>query len=202
MGADLIIMLSILLATIILPGPDMMILARYSLSPDGKTAHYCNIGIMLGLTCHIFLALIGVTALMAAGGLFYQAAKIIGALYLVYMGYQSIRSGTMLKNPNNTKMYSYKTAFRHGFLTNLLNIKVMIFIFVLFTQVINPDYALYEKMIFVMVLLVAVWFFWTGFILLIRHPRVLKALKKHEKRLNMFFGTMLIVFGLLLAVSS
>lgn len=201
MGADLLVMLGILFATIIMPGPDMLMISRYSLSRDPKSALYCNLGITLGVTIHIILALIGIAAVIAAGGTAYKITKIIGALYLVYLGIQSLRSGGSLKTINTKTKPDYKKAFRQGLLTNLLNVKVMIFILVIFTQVIDPSYSLAEKLVFAFVLLLSAFLFWCIFTLIIRRPKIYKRLKKSERRINIVFGSLLILFGILLAVS-
>ena len=201
MGADLLVMLGILFATIIMPGPDMLLISKYSLSRDPKAAMFCNFGITLGVVFHIIFALIGLAALMAAGGLFYQIFKLAGALYLIYLGWQSWRSGTTLKTINKRTKPDYKKAFRQGLLTNLLNIKVMIFMLVIFTQVIDPSYTLPQKLVFAAVLLISAFLFWCIFILFIRRPKIYKRLKKTERHINMVFGSLLILFGILLAVS-
>lgn len=201
MGGDLLVMLGILFATIIIPGPDMLLISKYSLSRDPKAALFCNIGITVGVTIHIILALIGLAALMAAGGTVYIIAKTLGALYVVYLGVQSLRSDTMLKTINKNKKIEYKTALRQGLLTNLFNVKVMVFMLVIFTQVIDPEYSMPEKMIFAVVLLVSAFLFWCAFIFFIRRPKIYKRLKKSERRINMVFGSLLILFGILLAAS-
>jgi len=179
----------------------MMMVARYSLSKDPKSAFYCNLGICLGLTGHCLLALLGVSAFLAAGGPVYFVVKLIGALYIIFMGVQTFRSSRQLLAVQKARKPSYVQAFRHGFLTNLLNIKVLIFVLVLFTQVIDPAYSLAQKSIFIVIILISSFVFWSILTIGLRRPRIFKSLKKNEKRLNMVFGSLLIILGLILAVT-
>ncbi len=201
MGADLMVMLGILFATIIIPGPDMLLISKYSLSRDPKAALFCNIGISIGVIIHMALALIGLAAVMAAGGWVYKIFKLAGALYVMYLGLQSFRAGGSLKKIDKRIKPDYKKAFRQGLLTNLLNVKVMIFMLVIFTQVIDPAYSLAQKLVFAAILVTSAFLFWAGFTFFIRRPKVYKHLKKSEQHINMVFGALLILFGLLLAVS-
>ena len=179
----------------------MMLISRYSLSRDPKSAIFCNLGIALGLLIHSILASLGIAALLMADASLYTILKIIGALYLVYLGVQSLRSSGILENISKAQKPDYKKAFRQGFLTNLLNVKVMIFILVLFTQVIDPDYSINQQSIFVVVLILSSFLFWSALTIAIRRPAIFKFLKKNETRLNMVFGSLLILFGLILAVA-
>lgn len=200
MLTDIFIMLSVLFVSMMSPGPDMMLIMRYSLSDTPRSAFFCVLGVCAGLLVHITLALLGVAALIASGGMAYKIAKMIGALYLIYIGIQIFRSKDNLTKPDANLSTTYFRAFKQGFFTNVLNPKVMIFILALFTQIINPDYAPVIKGMMICIMLVAVFVIWSAFALLTRQKKVLKVLQKYERQLNIVFGAVLTLFGMGLAI--
>lgn len=200
MITDIFIMLSVLFIAMMSPGPDMMLIMRYSLSNTPKSAMFCVLGICAGVCVHTALALFGVAALIAGGGLAYKIAKLIGAGYLIYVGVMIFRSTSTFDKPDKSVRTTYLRAFRRGFLTNVLNPKVMIFILALFTQIIDPASPIQEKLFMIVIMLVAVFVIWSSFALIIRHPQILKLLQKRTRPLNIGVGIVLIIFGIGLAI--
>ncbi|MGM0422349.1 MAG: LysE family translocator [Pseudomonadota bacterium] len=200
--SELLTLLGILFVAMMSPGPDMILISRYALSPRPRTVFFCILGICVGLCVHIALALLGLAALIAAGGMIYMIAKTLGAIYLIYIGYRIWTATPDLQNADNISAPLYdRQAFRRGLLTNLLNPKVMIFILALFTQLIDPAAPPVKIAGFIGLLLPAVFMIWSGFALLIRQPVIFKSLKKHERQMNMVFGAILIGFGIILGVT-
>lgn len=199
---ELLFMFGILFASMMSPGPDMMLIMRYALSSQPRTVFFCIIGVCAGLCLHIALALLGLTALIASGGGAYTLAKLLGAFYLIYIGYRIFTSAPDMGRARTDNTKDNWQALQRGFLTNILNPKVMIFILAVFTQIIGPGTAVAEKAVLISAFLLAVFVIWSGFALLIRQPFILKGLKKHEGRMNRIFGILLIGFGLTLGVTS
>ena len=204
MIADITIMISVLFIAMMSPGPDMMLILRYNLSSAPRSSLFCILGVCAGLCIHILLALIGFAALIASGGLAYQVIKLIGAAYLMYIGFQiynAPRHSTDIETSNTlAKTATYKKAFHQGFITNLLNPKVMIFTLALFTQIMTPDDPIAHKLIMTGVMLFTVFSVWCAFIMITRQNIFLNFLKKYEHRLNITFGILLILFGGALAL--
>lgn len=198
---EIFFIMGIMFLAMMVPGPDMMLIMRYALSPYPKTAAFCIFGVCAGLCIHVALALVGVSALIASGGFIYAAAKIIGAAYLVYIGYRIYSAPVHMDSVQPRFGLDRRAAFRHGFFTNVLNPKVMMFILALFTQIINPAEPLQYKLLIIVLLLATEFITWSSFAFLIQRPAVYKSLKKYEHQINVCFGLLLISFGIILGVT-
>ena len=84
-----------LLAAILItasPGPDNLMVLGVGISKGRKQGIVFGLGCALGCLSHTFLAVIGVSALIAASPAAFTALKVGGGLYLVWLGYNALRS--------------------------------------------------------------------------------------------------------------
>lgn len=120
------------------PGPDTMFVLATGMRYQAKGAIASAFGIGAGALVHAFLAAVGVSAVIAASPAAFEAMKILGALYLAWLGVQALRA--CLKNSNAAKLgasieaTSLSRLFLRGFLTNILNPKVIVFYLALLPQ--------------------------------------------------------------------
>jgi len=116
---------------VISPGPDLILISSYSSTHGYKAGLLISIGVFgAGVLQTLFVAF-GLGQLMHVVPIFSYAIKIIGVLYLSYLGVCLIHGwfkGTELGTGENSKA---KTAplhlIRMGLLNNLLNPKALIF---------------------------------------------------------------------------
>lgn len=124
------------------PGPNMIYLISRSIS-QGRTAGLVSLGgVALGFIFYMVCAAFGLTALMMAVPYAYDALRIAGVLYLLWMAWQSVRPGG--RSPFQLKelpRHSPRKLFLMGFLTNLLNPKIAIVYLSLLPQFINPTHG-------------------------------------------------------------
>ncbi|MBL0374667.1 LysE family translocator [Rhizobium sp. KVB221] len=140
---DLATLVAFAIATSLLaitPGPDMTLSISRAVT-DGKLG---GAMVVLGTTCgivvHTFLVAFGISALIVASPTAFLILKTGGAGYLVWLAVQAIRHGSSLsvkraEGPAN----SGRKNFVSGFLTNLLNPKVIIFFMTFLPQFINAN---------------------------------------------------------------
>ena len=123
-------------------GPNMIYLISRSIS-QGRTAGLVSLGgVALGFIFYMVSAAFGLTALMMAVPYAYDALRIAGVLYLLWMAWQSVRPGG--RSPFQLKtlpQHSPRKLFLMGFLTNLLNPKIAIVYLSLLPQFINPAHG-------------------------------------------------------------
>ena len=115
------------------PGPNMIYLISRSIS-QGRAAGLVSLGgVALGFIFYMVSAAFGLTALMMAVPYAYDALRIAGVIYLLWMAWQSVR-------PGGRSPFQLKELPKHlmGFLTNLLNPKIAIVYLSLLPQFINP----------------------------------------------------------------
>lgn len=124
------------------PGPNMIYLISRSIS-QGRAAGLVSLGgVALGFIFYMVCAAFGLTALMMAVPYAYDALRIAGVLYLLWMAWQSVRPGG--RSPFQLKelpRHSPRKLFLKGFLTNLLNPKIAIVYLSLLPQFINPAHG-------------------------------------------------------------
>jgi len=110
---------SLLLA--LTPGPNMIYCVSRTLI-QGRRAGLVSLGgVLMAFLVHLFAAALGLTALLLAVPIAFDAIRIAGAAYLLWLAWQPAK------------------LFRMGFLTNLLNPKVAMFYLSFFPQFIHPE---------------------------------------------------------------
>ena len=197
----LLILASITFFSMMSPGPDMMLLIRYSSSRSPWPAVACIAGINCGLSVHVALAILSISAVIVASATLYTAAKFAGAAYLVYIGLKSLFAdgGMALSNdPAQPLQRTAAAAFRDGLMCNLLNPKVTIFILAVFTQVVDPSTAVIDKVIFGIFIVAESFIVWNLFVRLVRTRLVLGFLQRHQRAINAVVGVFLVGFGVAL----
>ena len=78
------------------PGPDMSLFLAKTLSGGRRAGMAAMLGANLGCLVHTLLAAIGLSALLAASATAFTAVKIFGAVYLLWLAFDAIRSGSAL----------------------------------------------------------------------------------------------------------
>ena len=138
MESNLIAFALISLGMALTPGPNMIYLISRSLC-QGKQAGIVSLGgTGLGFVFYMLCAAFGITALLMTIPLAYEALKIAGAMYLIYLAWKAITSAHSPFELQNTVAYSNQKLFFMGFFTNLLNPKIAVMYLALLPQFIKP----------------------------------------------------------------
>ncbi|MDB5457407.1 MAG: lysE yggA, partial [Caulobacter sp.] len=96
-------------------------------------------GVALGFLVYMLCAAFGITALIFAVPYAYDALRIGGAAYLLYLAWQAVRPGG--RSPFQVRQLPFdsnRKLFTMGFVTNLLNPKVAMIYLSLLPQFIEP----------------------------------------------------------------
>lgn len=132
----------IALGMVLTPGPNMVYLISRSIC-QGRVAGLISLGgVALGFVFYMLCAALGITALVMAVPYAYDALRIGGALYLLYLAWQALRPGG--RSPFQVRDLpadSPRRLFMMGFLTNLLNPKIAVMYLSLMPQFIEPDHG-------------------------------------------------------------
>jgi len=130
-----------LVVVYLLPGPDMILLLQTGARHGKGAALATAVGLAIARGCHVVLAALGLAALFKAAPWTFDAVRLVGAAYLLWICIQCLRT-TMLPSLDDPGTTDEKTrwseAIRRGLLTNLLNPKALLFCSVLLPQFINP----------------------------------------------------------------
>jgi threonine/homoserine/homoserine lactone efflux protein len=121
------------------PGPNMIYLLSRSIT-QGRVAGVTSLlGIMLAFAVYIIATMFGLSALFHAVPLLYELIRWLGAGYLVWLAWKSIRPGQASPlEPQPLSIDSPRKLFVMGFMTNLLNPKAAVLYISLLPQFIDP----------------------------------------------------------------
>jgi RhtB (resistance to homoserine/threonine) family protein len=191
----------------ILPGPDSALILRSALTQSKKHAYVTALGIASGTFVWGAAAALGAAALLAASEFAFTILKIVGALYLAYLGIsmiaKSFRRQQKIASDGAAPVGSLMAAFARGALTNLLNPKVGVFYIALIPQFIPegvPAVGMGLLLALVHVVESIVWF--TGLILAAHFARRWLSSPRVSAWIDRVTGGVLVAFGVVLAVES
>jgi threonine/homoserine/homoserine lactone efflux protein len=109
------------------PGPDNMLVLGVGIAKGRARGIAFGLGCALGCLNHTLLAVIGVSALIAASPTAFTALKIAGGLYLVWIGIGALRSRGSAQVAAGVPDESARQLFFKGLLANAINPKVVLF---------------------------------------------------------------------------
>ena len=124
------------------PGPDMLYIIGRSTAQGMRAGAAAALGIGAGCLVHILAAVLGLSALLTASAAAFTLIKIIGAVYLVYLGISLlITSDTRRQGVPGGGLVpdTVRAVFIQGFFTNVLNPKVALFFLAFVPQFIDTD---------------------------------------------------------------
>jgi threonine/homoserine/homoserine lactone efflux protein len=121
------------------PGPNMIYLISRSIS-QGAVAGLISLGgVALGFVFYMLCAAFGITALLFAVPYAYDALRLAGAAYLLWLAWQAMRpNGRSPFQVKKLKVDGPRKLFAMGLVTNLLNPKIAMLYVALLPQFIDP----------------------------------------------------------------
>ncbi len=129
---------SVLLA--VTPGPGMFYVAARTLSGGRAEGIASSFGTGLGGAVHVFAGALGVSALVMASAELFTALKVVGAVYLVWLGARTIvaaRRDARVAGQDATPPVGVRRAFREGVLVESLNPKTAAFFLAFIPQFVD-----------------------------------------------------------------
>lgn len=186
------------------PGPDFVVVTKNSLSHSRKIGIYTALGVALGISVHVAYSLLGVGFLISKSIILFNIIKILGAVYLLYLGYKMLRSKPSEVNVEKEEVKEKMNrvqAIKNGFLVNVLNPKATLFFLALFTQVINPETPNLIKLFYgvEMMFMTFIWFSIVSF--LFSNSTLKKKIQKIHHVIDKFTGAVLVLLGIKVFVS-
>jgi threonine/homoserine/homoserine lactone efflux protein len=203
MSASLLALLAIVLAAMLSPGPDMILITRYATRSLAAAAG-CIAGITLGIACHLAFALTGLAAIARLQPALLGAVGVLGACWLAWLGFGALRSSGALSlqaaaAPGPAML---GTPFLAGLLSNLLNVKVLLMMLALFTELLPPELPLAMRLMGAGAVLIEVLLVWGLFAALLRLAPVRERLERMARGLDRIFGMLLLLMAALVLAGS
>ena len=192
----------------ITPGLDTALLLRTAAVEGGKQAMLAGTGICLGCLLWGSAASFGLSALVAVSGFAYNVLRIVGAIYLGYLGIKLLIRAFASSSSNNAvepvleeeKGRDGSLWFKRGLLTNLLNPKVGVFYLSFLPQFIPAGVQVWSFSVLLALIHATEGLLW--FLLLTNATELLSGWLKQRRvvmALDSAIGAIFIGFGLKLA---
>ncbi|TIL75273.1 MAG: LysE family translocator [Mesorhizobium sp.] len=125
----------------ITPGPGIFYVAARTLSGGRSEGIASSLGNGLGGLFHVVAGSLGVSAIVLASAELFTALKVVGALYLVWMGYRTIRHARLdYKSLGHSEPpVGTMRAFRDGVLVEVMNPKTAAFFLAFIPQFVDAS---------------------------------------------------------------
>ncbi len=126
------------LILIVTPGQDMMLVMSRSIAQGAAAGVATAAGVSVGLVGHTLLATLGLGAILRTSEWLFLALKLLGAVYLVYLGVQLLRTKKHELAVSGGAPRSLGRLFFDGALSNVSNPKIAVFYFAFLPQFVRP----------------------------------------------------------------
>ncbi|TBO55881.1 LysE family translocator [Streptomyces kasugaensis] len=196
------------------PGPDFAVVLRTALG-SGRRAALCSaLGIAAGCFVWGLAGAVGLTAMLSASQVAYDALRVAGALYLMWLGVQALRAARRLRTtpaadgavaadgaePTAADAGGVRQtplrAFRTGALTNVLNPKVGVVYMSLLPQFIPHGAPVIATTLLLVAVHAALGVLWLGTIAVAVHrARAVFQRPRVRRRLDQATGGVLLALG-------
>jgi len=124
------------------PGADFAVVIRNTLKSGQRSGILTAVGVGAGILVHVGYTLLGVAVLLANTPQVFKLIKIGGAIYLLWLAWQSFKSRksqSRINTPSTHIELSDLESIKQGFFVNVLNPKVTLFFVALFTNIVGQD---------------------------------------------------------------
>jgi RhtB (resistance to homoserine/threonine) family protein len=203
MGAHLLVFVGVAAIVILLPGPDTAVVTKNVLLHGRRAALGASAGVGAGLSVWTLAAAVGLASVIRASEVAFTVLKVVGALYLMWLGFQALRAARHAPADDEARLtvarpvMGARGGFWQGFLGDLANPKIGIFFTSLLPQFVDAGRPVLLPFLGLGAVFVLMTVLWLGAYCLIaaraaetlRRPRVRSALDRVT-------GVVLIAIGL------
>ncbi|MFF8945926.1 LysE family translocator [Streptomyces sp. NPDC014864] len=217
MSVDLVGFLGVVLVAYVVPGPDFLVVVRSATEHRAK-GRAAALGAQTGLCVHMLAAAVGLSLIAARSPVVYDAIKLLGAAYLVYLGIRAVlaarraareqRAGREVTGgpgdgagPRASKVDGsargrWRSGFTQGFLTNVLNPKAALFFLSILPQFVHGGGSPTRQIFFLGLLDVLIGIaYWFALVAVAVRLRILLARPKVRHRWELTTGWLFIGIG-------
>ena len=196
MTGKLLLVIGVTTLAMLSPGPDMILVMRNTLTTGQRGGGLTALGVLTGNMIHIAYCTLGIALLLSRNPLAFNVLRIASALYLVYLGVQSLRAGQSGKMARDVPAGGRPTRpYWQGLVNNVLNPKGILFYLGVFSQVITRDMSFAQTVFLVTVMVGISTVFWIIFIQTLHLPMIRAWFESSTVAINRVFGCVLILLG-------
>jgi RhtB (resistance to homoserine/threonine) family protein len=190
------------------PGVDTVLIIRNTSRGGWWDGALSSLGICCGLFVHAVVSAVGISVILLQSAWAFQALKLAGAAYLVWLGVVSLRSATRRGDPpqlnrraERAYQFNVRRSLVEGFFSNVLNPKAVVFYMAFLPQFIDPSRSALKQSLFLAGLHFAIAMVWQCLLASIVH-RAKAWMQNQNIRRSMdgLTGSVMLFFGIRLAL--
>ncbi len=183
------------------PGPGVLAVVSRALSSGFLHAFFMSIGMVFGDIIFLLLAIFGLSVIASAYSTIFTIIKILGGIYLIYLGFRVYMSKTSHFNTGTIKSKNFINDFISGLFITLGNPKVIAFYigflptFVNLSKLTYKDTCLVVSLVLstLLTILVSYAYFASKAKIAIKKPKIQNILNKTSGGIMMLIGGLLIL---------
>ena len=183
------------LLAVMSPGPDTAIIFQQSFAKGRNSGMLTALGIGFGIFLHCLLAISGISILLYSTEEARFVIKILGASYLIFVGFQSLLLQDSSEPKTRTTIFTHP--FLIGLITNILNIKAFLFTVSLFSFInLQPDSLMSWIYLFYFPVITAAWFSFVSYAL--THEALGDIFDQYNLKIQFASSAFILALGLLI----
>lgn len=201
--STLVVFVPAAIALIVVPGPDVLYVLTQSISGGQWTGLSSTFGICTGILVHTSAAVLGLSAILRTSAVTYTVVKYTGALYLLYLGIQTVRQKEEFDLQAADTDADTGGSYWRGVMVNTLNPKVAVFFLAFLPQFVTTGPNAWLDMLLLGGLYSTLTLLYLG-LLALTSSRVKTILTTHPRVTDVIrwaAGSMIVGFGIELAAS-
>ncbi len=192
------------------PGLDTILVIHNTTRGGVKDGFFSSLGTCTGYFVHATFSAVGISVILLQSAFAFGMLKLIGAGYLIWLGAVTLRS---VARGDDSQVavdilpgfcdFSLFRSLREGFLSNVLNPKIIVFYMAFLPHFIDPERSAITQAFFLAGIHFVIAMIWQTFVATIVDRAKVILMKKRAKRtMDGITGSLMVVFGLLLAWDS
>jgi RhtB (resistance to homoserine/threonine) family protein len=206
-GVHLWAFVGIAALVIVAPGPDTVLVTKNALMHGRRAALATSLGVNTGLLIWTVAAALGVAAVVRESAVAFTVLKLVGAVYLVWLGLQALRAARRHAAPEalhavrQSPRVGALLGYRQGLLSNLANPKIAVFFTGLLPQFVSAGKPILEPFLLLgglFVLMTVVWL--SGYALVAARASAVLGRPRVRAALDRVTGVVLVGLGVRLAL--
>ena len=185
-----------------IPGPGVLVVVARSLSQGFNAGAFTALGVIGGDFILILFAVLGLSSLSVLLGGFFIVIKYLGGAYLIWMGYNLIRSGLeqQKKELKPIALESHSASFMAGFITTISNPKAIFFYASLFPNLVSiSSLTLVDFILVELVAITAVGSVMLGYAIISSQSKNVLSVSRSSQYLQIGVGGIFIASGVYIA---
>jgi threonine efflux protein len=137
----LLTLIGVYIPVLVSPGPNFLVVTQVAVSRSRRHAIVTALGVSSASTIMAMIAATGVGILMMHFARLQDVVRVVGGLYLAYVGVKTWRQAALplMANDRGSQMRSLQQSFWYGLTTNLSNPKSLVFFSTMFASLLTSD---------------------------------------------------------------